>query len=124
VPPALHGDQAHPGQAQGWVESRLYFGLGPADHPEKRIDDAQWRDFLNKEVTPRFPAGLSVLDVYGRWQDKKQSSPERLRLKLLIIDHSDTQEDSGRIEAVRASWKQCTGDQSALAVTEPADVSF
>ena len=106
------------------MDTKLYFGLGPADHPEQGISEAQWRDFLDKQVTPRFPAGLSVVDVYGQWQGKNQTAPERLRSKMLIIDYPDTQENRDKIEAIRAAWKQKTGDQSVLRVTEPVDVSF
>jgi hypothetical protein len=122
--PTLQGDPAHPGRTSGWVDTKLYFGLGPADHPERGVSEAQWRDFLDKEVTPRFPDGLSVLDVYGQWQGKNRTAPERLRSKLLIIDFPDTAENRAKIEAIRAAWKQRTGDQSVMRVTEPADVSF
>lgn len=122
--PTLQGDSAHPGQAAGWVDTKLYFGLGPADHPEQGVSEAQWRDFLDKEVTPRFPDGLSVLDVYGQWQGKNETAPERLRSKLLVIDYPDNAENRAKIDAIRAAWKQRTGDQSVLKVTEPADVSF
>jgi hypothetical protein len=115
---------AHPGRTAGWVDTRLYFGLGPADHSEQGVSERQWRDFLDKEVTPRFPDGLSVVDVYGQWQGKNENAPERLRSKLLIIDYLDNAENRAKIEAIRAAWKQRTGDQSVLKVTEPADVSF
>ena len=29
--PVLSGDAQHPGSTQGWVETELYFGIGPAD---------------------------------------------------------------------------------------------
>ncbi len=124
APATLTGDPAHPGQTQGWVDTKLYFGLGFADHPDNGVSEAQWRDFLDKEVSPRFPAGLSVVDVYGQWQGKNQTTPERLRSKMLIIDYPDTADNRARIEAIRAAWKQRTGDQSVMRVTEPADVSF
>jgi hypothetical protein len=120
----LAGDPAHPGQTQGWVDTRLYFGLGPADHLDQGISEANWRQFLDREVTPRFPDGLSVADVYGQWQGKEQKVPERLRSKVLIIDYPDTQQNRDKIEAIRAAWKYQTGDQSVLRVTEPAEVSF
>jgi hypothetical protein len=120
----LHGDPAHPATASNWVDTRLYFGLGPADAPDKGVPDAAWRDFLDHEVTPRFPSGLSVIDVYGQWQGKQQKSPERVRTKLLIIDYPDTRDNRDRIEAIRLAWKKRTGDQSVLKVTEPADISF
>jgi hypothetical protein len=124
APATLTGDPAHPGQTKGWVDTKLYFGLGLADQPNSGVSEAQWRDFLDKEVSPRFPAGLSVLDVYGQWQGKNQTAPERLRSKMLVIDYPDTQENRDKIEAIRAAWKQRTGDQSVMRVTEPADVSF
>lgn len=124
APSILTGDSAHPGKTHVWVETRLFFGLGPAEHPEQGISEIRWRTFLDKEVTTRFPDGLSVLDVYGQWQGKNQTSPERLHSKMLLIEHPNTHENREKIEAIRAAWKQLTGDQSVLRVTMPADVSF
>ena len=122
--PTLHGDQTHPAKTQGWVDTQLYFGLGPADDPSKGVGEQAWRNFLDKEVTPRFPAGLSVVDVYGQWQGKEEKTPERIRSKMLVIDYPRTAANDAKIEAIRAAWKQKTGDQSVLKVTQPADVSF
>jgi Protein of unknown function (DUF3574) len=112
-------DTAHPATTRNWVDTRLYFGLGPAD---------AWRDFLDREVTPRFPSGLSVIDVYGQWQSPARqaanSSPSHVRTKLLIIDYPDTPQNRASIESIRTAWKKQTGDQSVLKVTQPADVSF
>ncbi len=124
----LQGDPARPAKTQNWVDTRLYFGLGPADAPTRGVTEAAWRDFLDKEVTPRFPAGLSVIDVYGQWQSKRgqtaQAAPARIRSKTLIIDYPATPENEAAIEAIRSAWKKQTGDQSVLKVTQPADVSF
>ena len=124
IAPTLTGDSAHPGQTSGWVDTKLYFGLGLADHPEQGVSEVAWREFLYKEVTPRFPSGLSVVDVYGQWQGKKDATPQRLRSKLLIIDYPDTQENRDKVEAIRSAWKKQTGQLSVLRVTQPADVSF
>lgn len=124
VAPALQGDPLHPGQTRGWVETKLYFGLGPADHPQLGVSEQQWREFLDKEVTPRFPAGLSVVDVYGQWKGKDERAPERLRSKMLIIDYPDNVQNKIKIEDIRTAWKRRTGDQSVLEVTAPAEVSF
>jgi hypothetical protein len=122
--PTLDGDASHPARTQGWVDTHLYFGLGPADAPEKGVSEAAWRDFLDREVTSRFPAGLSVVDIYGQWQGKEEKAPERIRSKMLIIDYLGSADNNRRIEAIRAAWKQKTGDQSVMKVTQPADVSF
>ena len=114
-----------PGSASSaWIETQLYFGLGPADHPEQGITEAGWRQFLDAEITPRFPSGLTVVDAYGQWQGNGEKTPERLRSRLLIIVHPDTSSDSAKIDAVRAAWKKLTGDESVLRVSRPAQVSF
>jgi len=129
----LQGDAAHPAHTQGWVDTRLYFGLGRvepgpdqpvAGHSEARVTEAGWLDFLDKEVTPRFPDGLSVFECYGQWQGKSMSHPERLRSKVLVIDYPDTVANRAKIDAIRTAWKKRTGDQSVLSVTGPANVSF
>ena len=126
--PTLQGDPTHPAQTHGWVETRLYFGLGPADMPSQGSSEAAWRDFLDHEVTPRFPSGLSVVDVYGQWQGQQQPGaarpPSRIRSKMLIIDHPATSDDAARLEAIRTAWKLRTHEHSVLEVTQPADVSF
>jgi hypothetical protein len=120
----LHGDTAHPAHGVRWVDTRLYFGLGPADDAAKGVTEAGWREFLDKEVTPRFPAGLSVVDVYGQWQGERETAPERIRSKELIVDYPATAANAAKIEAIRVAWKKKTGDQSVMKVTLPASVSF
>ena len=65
-----------------------------------------------------------MADIYGQWQGKGQSVPERLRSKVLIVDYPDSQENRDKIDAIRAAWKKISGDQSVMRVTQPADVSF
>lgn len=122
--PTLTGDAAHPGETRGWVRTELYFGLGPADRPDEGIREADWRAFLDREVTPRFPAGLSVEDAYGQWLSKGETEPSRLRSKVLIILSPGTEENRAKIDAIRSAWKEKTGHQSVLRSSQPADVSF
>jgi len=120
----LHGDAAHPAKTTNWVNTQLYFGLGPAEDASKGVSEADWRAFLDKEVTPRFPAGLSVVDVYGQWLSKGQATPEHIRSKMIIIDYPETAANERSVEAIRVAWKAKTHDQSVMKVTERADVSF
>ncbi len=131
---ALQGDAARPAQAGGWVRSELYFGVGeessveaggPADRPQtERIGEAQWRAFLDKEVTPRFPDGLTVFDAYGQWLFRGAAEPNRLATKVLVILHEDTPQRRDDIEAIRLAWKQATGHQSVLWSRQAVEVSF
>jgi hypothetical protein len=120
---ALQGDAARPPSAQ-WLRSELYFGIGPLDLADKDMGEMHWRAFLDKEVTPRFPDGLTVLDGYGQWLDQGKKEPSRLRSKVLVILHEDSPANRAAIDAIRLAWKTVTHDQSVLLATEKVDVSF
>jgi hypothetical protein len=125
----LQGDAARPDAAAGWVRSELYFGVGEetgvADRPQTEgISDAQWRAFLDKEVTPRFPDGLTVFDAYGQWLFRGAPEPNRLRTKVLVVLHENTPQRRADIEAIRLAWKQATGHQSVLWAQQAVEVSF
>ena len=55
---------SHGGEAMSKVE--LFFGLAIPGCGE--VDSEAWQEFLNQEVTPRFPEGLTVDQLEGQWQ--------------------------------------------------------
>jgi hypothetical protein len=120
---ALQGDPARPAAAQ-WLRSELYFGVGPAGVSDGGVGEMRWRAFLDREVTPRFPDGLTVFEAYGQWRSGGQSEPSRLRSKVLVILHEDTPANRAAIDAIRLAWKTANLAHSVLLVTERADVSF
>lgn len=120
----LHDDAARPPEAQGWLRSELYFALAREEGDETPVDASGWAEFLDREVTPRFPDGLSVFDAYGQWLARGQEAPGRLRSKLLVILHPDTPEHRARIDEIRLAWKQKTGHVSVLWSWQRVDVSF
>ncbi len=126
---SLQGDAARPGAAAGWVRSELYFGVGEESGASERtqtdaISEAQWRDFLDKQVTPRFPDGLTVFDAYGQWLFRGAKEPNRLRTKVLVVLHENTPQRRADIEAIRLAWKQATQHQSVLWSQQAVEVSF
>lgn len=126
VTSAYHGDEARPAESRGWVRTELYFATGQwvASPEETAASEQRWLDFLDREVTPRFPKGLSVIDVYGQWLPPGAETPSRLRSKELVVHHPDTPEQAAAIEAIRTAWKQETGHLSVLRSQLHADVSF
>src|ERR1051325_3586741 len=64
-----HVAEAAPACAVGLHKAytaELFFGRNIGD--SFGVDDAAWQDFLAREVTPRFPDGLSVFDVYRQYR--------------------------------------------------------
>lgn len=123
VSSTLQGDASRPAQAQ-WVRTELYFSVGPLEGKEGVISPARWREFLDSEVTPRFPDGFSVLDAYGQWRDHGAREPERLGTKVIVIIHENDARHDKDIEAIRLAFKRITGDLSVLRLSQPAAVSF
>src|SRR5258705_7403509 len=53
----------------------LMFGRSIAGH--LRVGEAAWARFLAREITPRFPDGLTVLDTAGQWRAPARGPPGR-----------------------------------------------
>jgi hypothetical protein len=119
----LQGDAARP-EAAHWLRCELYFGIGTFGAPDDGVGEMRWLAFLDREVTPRFPDGLTVLDAYGQWRGRPNEAPSRLRSKMLIILCEDTQANRASIDAIRTAFKAATHDKSVLLATERVDVSF
>jgi Protein of unknown function (DUF3574) len=126
TPPTAKAMQAGAVMERAWVRTELYFSIG--DWTETALSteaELKWAKFLDAEVTPRFPDGLNVIDVYGQWRSAKPGAViERERSRLLVILHADSAEESARIEDIRTAWKQQAGEESVMRVSQPAKVSF
>jgi hypothetical protein len=59
--------------------TELYFGA---------VEAGQWEQFLEQEVTPRFPDGLSWYDVNGQWRGPS-GKPEKLPSRIMLLIHAD-----------------------------------
>jgi hypothetical protein len=73
------------------VRDVLYFGR---NRPTGGVvSDAEWQSFLDEVVTPRFPAGLTVVDAKGQWRGAS-GRVEQERAEILTLFHSG--DDSAR----------------------------
>lgn len=99
----------------------LVFGLSRKGRPD--IGDAEWRLFLDREVTSRFPDGLTVLAGDGQWRN-----PAGVAIKeparLLLIWAKPSADLGVRIEAVRNAWKQAHAQESVLRAVGTSCVAF
>jgi len=95
------------------VEVDLYFGRSIANGRE--VSDAEWAAFLNDEVTPRFPDGLSVLDVRGQWR-VADGRIERERSKLLVVVVFDAPAHAPKVQAIVDAYLARYGQQSVFRV--------
>lgn len=102
------------------VLDTLYFG---ANKPGGEVDAAQWRDFVDGFVTPRFPEGLSVLQAAGQWRNA-QGVVERETSRLLQIVHEGSTVQEAAISDIQAHYKRLHAQEAVMRVRGSACVSF
>lgn len=104
------------------VEVELMFGRNIGG--KLGVTEALWSKFLAREVTPRFPDGLTVFDTSGQWRDAKKKTVVREPSKIVrIIVPADAQANE-KIEAIAAAYKKQFRQDSVGVLTRPACVSF
>jgi hypothetical protein len=93
----------------------LIFGGGVAE--------GRFKGFLAKEVTPRFPDGLSLFSGYGQWRSPAGPIHKEMS-RLLIIYYSPDAHSSDKIEAIRNAYKKKFHQQVVLRADSFSCVSF
>lgn len=88
------------------------------------VTEGRWARFLAREVTPRFPDGLTVYDTYGQWRDAKTKAvvrePSKI-VRLIVVVDAQAQE---KIDAVASAYKKEFRQDAVGIVMRPACVSF
>jgi hypothetical protein len=88
-----------------------------------QVSDADWRSFLDAEVTPRFPDGLSVDAVYGARLSPAGAFARQKAKGLLIVLTGRPDERQG-LDRVRGAYERRFHLPAVLRVNEQACVGF
>jgi hypothetical protein len=104
-----------------FARSELLFGLSRANGPE--ITEEEFQAFIDLEVTPRFPDGLTVLTGNGQFKDSSGNIIQE-GSKLLILLYPFSKSLSTLVDEVREEYKSAFQQQSVLRVDEHSCVSF
>jgi hypothetical protein len=106
---------------QARTTAQLFFGRNIGDRPA--VSDADFARFVDTEITPRFPEGLTVLDGGGQWRGPSDNLVrESSKVVLLVLPRAP--DAHSRVEAVRTAYKTRFRQDSVLLVTQRACVSF
>ncbi len=99
----------------------LVFGRNEGDR--LAVSDEDWRRFIDEVVTPRYPDGLSVMDVQGQWRAPGGVLVrEPSKIVYLVLDGGP--DDPAKIANIRDAYKQRFHQKSVLLVSQKACVSF
>jgi hypothetical protein len=100
----------------------LLFGMGRKGGGE--IGEEEWRAFLDADVTPRFPDGLTVLTGYGQWRNVAGGAITKETSRVLLIWVRPDAVNNQKIEIIRAAWKARFAQESVMRVEDTSCVSF
>jgi hypothetical protein len=114
LPTCPAGQEAH-------RTAQLFFGRNIGDKPG--VSDADFRRFMDEDVTPKFPDGLTVMDGGGQWRGE-ENRLIREASKVVLIVLPKGRDVSGRIDAVRTAYKSRFHQEAVLLITQAACVSF
>jgi hypothetical protein len=88
------------------------------------VTESRWNAFLAREVTPRFPDGLTVFDTSGQMRSKKTKAVTQEPGKIVRIIMRADPEAQTKIDAIVAAYKTQFKQESVGVVMRPACVSF
>jgi len=101
--------------------AQLFFGQNIGDKPG--VSEADFRKFVDEELTPRFPGGLTVLEGGGQWKgDENKLIREASKVVVLVLPNGL---DAGmKLNAARKAYKTRCKQESVMLVTQAACVGF
>ena len=113
-----------PTRGTPYVETQLFFGTerpdgGPA------VTDRQFMAFVDKEVTPDFPDGLTVQSGRGQWRDAN-GKIEKERSYELILLYPVTAAGAGdrKVEEIRRAYEKAFAQESVGRVDDRTRADF
>lgn len=126
VGPGVFTAQAAASTCRAGQQSRLMAELTFGRDIGRRVgvSEAAWRRFLDREVTPRFPDGLTVVSAAGQWRDRNTGRIVREPSKLLMIVLPGNADDQMRLDAIVAAYKRHFHQQSVGVIVQPACAAF
>lgn len=106
--------------AQLFARTELYFG---SERPGPDVSRRDFAQFLDKEITPRFPDGLTLLSGRGQFREADGTIVEETSFVLILFyPYEDRAESSARIEEIRRLYLDAFDQESVLRVDDPRPV--
>jgi hypothetical protein len=100
-----------------WKRTELYFGSSEPDGGV--VTPTEFELFLDKQVTPAFPDGLTWVNAHGQWMGGKEDSYVVILFYPLTNRHANKD-----IEEIRTDYKTQFHQESVLRADGLDKVSF
>jgi uncharacterized protein DUF3574 len=103
------------------VRDVVYFGRNRPGGGS--VSDAEWQGFLNEVVTPRFPAGLTVVQASGQWRGQS-GVVEQERSEIVTLLHAGDEAARRSIAEIAAEYKRRFQQEAVLRERTPTCARF
>jgi len=97
--------------SNAWVREELYFGRGMPNGGE--VSDSAWQQFLESEIVPRFPDGLTILDANGHWRSQA-GAMVRERSWVLVLYHPADPVADRKVAEVAEAYRKAFAQEAVL----------
>ncbi|MEV5956374.1 DUF3574 domain-containing protein [Streptomyces sp. NPDC051987] len=115
---------AAPARGGPYLETRLFFGTARPDGGPA-VTDRQFTAFVDREVTPDFPDGLTVQNGRGQWRDTHGTiEKERSYVLTLLYPQSAARDGDRKIEEIRRAYEKAFAQESVGRVDEHVQADF
>jgi hypothetical protein len=103
-----------------FARTELFFGTAK---PDGTVTEEEFRIFLDQEVTPRFPDGLTVVSGDGQFRGADGAIVKEDSFVLILLHPVENwRESSKRIEQIRQLYMTQFQQESVLRVDDPLSV--
>jgi hypothetical protein len=109
-------------QSTSFYRTELYFGSERPDGSE--VTEEELQRFVDDEVTPKFPDGLTLLTGEGQFRDSSGEIVEEHSYVLILLYPPNDKEANDEIEEIRQDYKRAFEQESVLRVDDLEQVSF
>lgn len=103
------------------MRTELFFGLSRSNGPD--VTEEEFQHFVDTEVTPRFPDGLTLLTGRGQFKGSTGTIIQE-GSKVLILLYPFNQKSNRAVEQIREAYKDTFQQESVLRVDGQSCVSF
>jgi hypothetical protein len=105
------------GRSLDFARTELYFGTAK---PDGVVTETEFLAFLDAQVTPRFPDGLTLLKGDGQFRGESgEIIKEESFVLILLYDLESFRESSRKINTIRRLYREQFDQESVLRVDDP-----
>src|SRR5262245_45360276 len=108
--------------AEERVVAQMYFGRNIG--ATLGVSEDQWQSFVDREITPRFPDGLTIADAQGQWRDSATGAIVHEPSKALTVFLGDEAQGRAALDQIAEAYKREFHQQAVALVVERSCVSF